>query len=200
MDCSSCDQPATNACKRCAKPYCDDHGNATYCADCLRPASALPSFNLYRGALLVMLVGTALAVVLILRPPGETKGAAPVVVGKSVRTPTVTGGATLPTVAAQTPDASTTPRGSETPGTASAGVTGTPSPDGTAAAKPLGTASAFNAYQVASGDNLLSIAQAHLTPGDNLTDFAAAIANLNGLNPVDPVLRIGQTLLLPKPR
>jgi hypothetical protein len=67
VNCYACDQAAINACKRCAKPYCDDHGNAQYCADCLKPASALPSFNLYRGALLAMLVGTALAVVLLIR-------------------------------------------------------------------------------------------------------------------------------------
>ncbi|HXK34822.1 MAG TPA: hypothetical protein VNM91_12510, partial [Dehalococcoidia bacterium] len=75
MNCYACDGTATNACKRCAKPYCDDHGNATYCAECLQPASALPSFNLYRGALLVMLVGSAVAVFLLVRPPGETTSA-----------------------------------------------------------------------------------------------------------------------------
>src|SRR5204863_3284043 len=122
MDCYSCEQTAINACKRCAKPYCGDHGNAVYCSQCLEPASALPSFNLYRGALLVMLVGTALAVVLILRPPGETKGAVPVVVGKAAPTPTSSRGSTSPTIAAQTPQ--TTPPASAIE-TAAGDVTGT---------------------------------------------------------------------------
>ena len=80
MDCFSCANPAINECKRCAKAYCEDHGNAQFCADCLRPASAVPSSNLYFGALLVMLVGTALAVYLIVRPPGDSSGAATVAV------------------------------------------------------------------------------------------------------------------------
>lgn len=195
MNCYSCDATAVNACKRCARPYCDDHGNASYCAECLQPASALPSFNLYRGALLVMLVGTALAVVLILRPPGETKGAAPVVIGRSLPTPTVAGGSSQATVPARTPD--------ET-GTAAASATGTPATgtpaSGTTTVTPAGTASPFNEYVVQSGDNLFSIAQQFLAPGDDLKAFSIAIANLNGLDPVDPLLHIGQKLLLPKPR
>ncbi len=199
MDCYCCDQPAINACKRCAKTYCGDHGNAAYCSLCLQPGSALPSFNLYRGALLMMLVGTAVAVVLILRPPGETKGAAPVVVGKSAPTPTASGGSASPTVAALTPE--TTPPASaiETPG-AQTTYTVTPSAGGTPRATPSGTVSPFTEYVVESGDNLLSIAQAFLPPGDDLTAFSRAIANLNGLDPVDPVLHIGQKLLLPKGR
>src|SRR5262245_28771155 len=94
MNCYSCEQPATNACKRCAKTYCEDHGNATYCADCLRPASALPSFNLYRGALLVMLVGTAVAVFLLVRPPGSTSSSPPVeVAGAGPTATSASGGA-----------------------------------------------------------------------------------------------------------
>src|SRR4029078_1931865 len=88
VNCYNCEQPATNACKRCAKPYCEDHGNAAYCAACLQPASAMPSFNLYRGALLAMLVGTALPVFLLVRPPGESGDAAPVVVNNARATPT----------------------------------------------------------------------------------------------------------------
>jgi Tfp pilus assembly protein FimV len=195
MDCYTCDQPAINACKRCAKPYCDDHGNAVYCSECLQPSSALPSFNLYRGALLVMLVGTALAVVLILRPPGESKSASPVVVGKSGITPAATSGAPSATVAVKTPEASATPAETETPGTETPPA-GTPTPGATSS----GTASPFNEYVVQSGDNLLAIAQQFLAPGDDLRAFATAIANLNGLDPVDPLLRVGQKLLLPKPR
>jgi LysM repeat protein len=202
VDCYSCNQPAINACKRCAKPYCEDHGNAAYCADCLRPASALPSFNLYRGALLVMLVGTAVAVLLILRPPGESTGASPVVVGRSTPTATASSGTPQPTVAAATPgttDTATagTPGASETPSaTESAGT-----PAATAsAATPGATASPFNEYTVVPGDTLLGIAAANLAPGDDLVSFAHAIANLNGLDYDNPNLSIGQVLLLPKPQ
>jgi Tfp pilus assembly protein FimV len=59
VNCYECDRPATNACKRCSRTYCEDHGNATYCATCLQPSSALPSFNLYRAALLTTVTASA---------------------------------------------------------------------------------------------------------------------------------------------
>lgn len=189
MDCYSCDQPAINACKRCARLYCADHGNATYCADCLRPSSALPSFNLYRGALLVMLVGTAVAVLLLLRPPGESTGAAPVVVGRSTPTATAEGG---------TPVATLTPGIPESTGTAEA--TGTPGAAETPATTPTasGTESPFNEYTVVEGDTLFDIAQANLPPGDDLVAFARAIATLNNIDYNNPQLSPGQVILLPK--
>jgi hypothetical protein len=181
MDCYSCDHPAINACRRCAKPYCDDHGNAQYCSACLQPASALPSFNLYRGALLVMLVGTALAVFLLIRPPGETKGAPPVVVGRSTPTPTAAGGGDQPTVAAETP------RASATAGTATPAPTAAP------------TESPFLEYIIVDGDTLFDIAAANLPEGDDITAYARAIATLNGLDYDAPVLTVGDSLLLPPP-
>lgn len=197
MNCYSCDQPAINACKRCAKPYCEDHGNTAYCADCLKPASALPSFNLYRGALLVMLVGTAVAIFLIVRPPGETGGAAPVVVGKTAPTPTASGGQQATLVPAETPDSTRqTASGTRTPGAST--TPGTPPPDsGTPSA--TGTGSPFGEYTIQAGDTLYDIAVANLPPGDDPVSFARAIAALNGLNYDAPVLNIGKTLLLPKP-
>jgi hypothetical protein len=180
MDCYACDQPAAIACKRCAKPYCEDHGNQQYCADCLHPASALPSFNLYRGALLTMLVGTALAVFLLVRPPGDTTGAVPVVVGQSSPTPTVPGGQAERTSAPQTPRSTSTPAG-----------TSTPEPQ----ASP--TTSPFIEYVVQEGDSLFSIAEANVPAGDDVTAYVEAIANLNGLDIGNPVLTVGDTLLLP---
>jgi LysM repeat protein len=195
VNCYSCDQTAVNACKRCAKPYCEDHGNASYCAACLQPASALPSFNLYRGALLVMLIGTAVAVFLLIRPPGETKGAPPVVVGKTTPTPGAPGG--QPTSAPQTPQP--TAGGSETPET-----TGTPSgsetPDGTTTPRATGTPSPYGEYIVVAGDTLFDIAVANLPAGDDPVSFAKAIAALNGLDYDAPVLPIGKKLALPKPK
>ncbi|HYM14281.1 MAG TPA: LysM peptidoglycan-binding domain-containing protein [Dehalococcoidia bacterium] len=200
MDCYSCNEPAINACKRCAKPYCEDHGNATYCADCLRPSSALPSFNLYRGALLVMLVGTAVAVLLILRPPGESNGAAPVVVGRSTPTATAASGTPQPTVAAATPGATGTAAGG-TPGANQTPAAGSATPNATTSvATPGATVSPFNVHVVVAGDTLFGIAQANLAPGDDLVAFARAIATLNGIDYNNPNLAIGQQILLPKPK
>ncbi len=160
----------------------------------------MPSFNLYRGALLIMLVGTAVAVFLILRPPGEKTGAAPVVVGKT--TPTATGGSQLPTVAAQTPVTTriaatrtdeTTPSSDTTPSDTTPGASRTGTPAAT------GTESPFGKYTIQSGDTLFDIATANLPPGDNPVSFAKAIATLNGLDYDNPILNIGKTLLLPKP-
>jgi hypothetical protein len=175
VNCYNCEQPATNACKRCAKPYCDEHGNAAYCSDCLQPSSALPSFNLYRGALLTMLVGTALAVFLIMRPPGETRSASPVVVGRL--TPTARSGTEQATIPVETPPA----------------ATATPEPT----AEP--TEAPFNEHVIVDGDTLYGIAEIYLTPGDDIDAFARAIANLNGLDFDAPILTPGETLLLPKP-
>ncbi len=190
MNCYACDAAAINACKRCAKPYCEDHGNAQYCADCLKPSSALPSFNLYRGSLLVMLLGTAIAVVLIIRPPGETKGASPVVVGGASPTATASGGTPQPTVAAQTPGAAAS---------AAAG-SATPAASGTATVVPSPTATPapFNEYTVKPGDSVAGIAQQLVSPGDDLIAFENAIINLNNLDANNPVLHPGQVLLIPK--
>jgi len=203
VNCYSCDAAATNVCKRCARPYCDDHGNAQYCADCLKPASALPSFNLYRGSLLVMLVGTAVAVVLIMRPPGETKGASPVIVGRSSPTATVAGGTPVASASPGTPQpegsttpASGTPASSETPGTPATSTT--PGAGETPAPSP--TQSPFNEYIVQEGDSVAGIAEAMLPAGDDLTAFENAIISLNGLDASNPILQPGQKLLLPKPR
>jgi hypothetical protein len=195
VNCYDCERPATNACKRCAHPYCEDHGNAAYCSACLQPASALPSFNLYRGALLAMLVGTALAVFLILRPPGESGDAAPVVVNNARATPTPSV-ATDATVPAETPistqTAGTPPQDATPPVTAtSASASATP--------EITPTQSPFGEYTVQEGDTLYDIAAARIAPGDNLDAFARAIAALNGIDFDNPSLPVGKTILLPKP-
>jgi LysM repeat protein len=154
-------------------------GNAQFCADCLRPASAIPSSNLYFGALLVMLVGTALAVYLIVRPPGDSSSAAPVVVGQSTATATPSGGTPQPTVPAQTPVA--------TPSS--------PTPAPTSAA----TESPFLTYTVVEGDSLFSIAEANVPPGDDIIAYLEAIATLNGLDPDAADLQAGDEILLPRP-
>src|SRR3990172_4538659 len=73
MECYACANQATRQCRRCARIYCELHGG-DLCAECLSPASALPSFNLYRGSLLALLIATAVALWLIVRPPGSGDG------------------------------------------------------------------------------------------------------------------------------
>jgi hypothetical protein len=175
VDCYSCEVTAINACKRCARPYCGDHGNEQYCAECLRPESALPSFNLYRASLLMLLAGTALAVFFIIRPPGDSGSASPAFVG--VITPTSQpSGDEQPTRRAETPQATSTPR---------------PTPSPTVPPLPL--------YTIVEGDTLYDIAAANLPVGANIDDYAREIAAVNGLDFDFPVLTPGETLQLPLP-
>lgn len=155
----------------------------------------MPSFNLYRGALLAMLVGTALAVFLIVRPPGESGDAAPVVVNNARATPTPAAGGEA-TVAAETPATTQTigaPPQDATPPVTATGDAGTATPAASATESP------FNEYTVQSGDTLYGIASANLSPGDDLDAFARAIAALNSIDFDNPNLPVGKTILLPKP-
>jgi len=190
MNCYSCDNAAINACKRCAKTYCADHGNATYCAECLAPASAMPSFNLYRGALLFMLVGTAVAIFLLVRPPGESSGSSTVSVGKVTPTVTPPGGAapTATSNVSEPPQSSGTAEPNETESAE------TPTPD---TASTAGPTVGFREYVVQEGDSLYGIAEATIAPGDDIDAYARAIATLNGWTLDDAPLVPGDTIQLP---
>jgi LysM repeat protein len=176
MNCYACANEATSQCKRCGRPYCDAHGDAL-CAECLKPASALPSYTLYRGSLLALLVGTAFALWLLVRPPGGSDESSPVVL------PQPEGATATATVEAptSTPSRLTTP----TP----AGPAGGP----TATATPTS-----REYVVQEGDTLYGIAESFKPPDKNLVDFVREIAQLNNLgDPDSAVLRPGQTLIIP---
>ena len=69
MDCYLCDQEATQRCPRCGNPYCSDHGE-DLCADCLNPLNAAPSGTFFRASLFALLLGSVLALWLLIRPPG----------------------------------------------------------------------------------------------------------------------------------
>lgn len=140
---------------------------------CLEPASGLPSFSLYRGSLLVLLIGAALAAWLILQPPGDSTSATlPFVTA----TPSVqeTPGAT------QTPGADETPAPGETPGADT-----TPEPD-----EPATTT-----HTVQPGDTLFSICVANSSM--NPQECVEEVLELNNLS--DPgSLSPGQTLTIPE--
>jgi nucleoid-associated protein YgaU len=169
MKCYTCANDATQECRRCGRLYCDEHGDEL-CAQCLKPTGALPSFLLYRGSLLALLLGTAFALWLLLKPPEEA--------GQSqinVVEPTAT------TAVARTPAGGT-------PGAATA----------TVAAPATATPAAATTYTVQEGDTLLDIAGQFQPAGESITDYANRLAAANGIDANNPVLQPGQTLTIPK--
>lgn len=169
MNCYACANEATSQCKRCGRFYCDAHGDAL-CAECLKPASALPSFTLYRGSLLALLVGTAFALWLLVRPPGGSEESSPALVLPQ-REEAATATVVVPT---------STPRRLTTP---------TPAPTATPSTRE---------YVVQEGDSLYGIAESLKPPDMDLMDFVEEIARLNDLgDPDSVVLSVGQTLIIP---
>lgn len=191
MSCYACGRDAIHRCPRCAKPFCDQHGGEL-CAACQDPSSAIPSGTLFRGALLVLLVASVLALWLLIRPPGASDDEGAQAGQPSVtRTPTALATTARPSVtptgtpqgtATGTPGVSPTPGG--TPG-------GTPGATPTPAPSPTPEPSPFEEYTVQQGDSLSSIAQQFGTTADEL-------ARINGIT--DPnTLNVGQKLQVPKP-
>jgi hypothetical protein len=183
MTCFACDREPLYQCPRCGRPYCDEHGEEV-CASCLQPTSGLPSYTLYRGSLLALLVGAALALWLLIQPSGSSEGDTglrPVIV-----TPTSAAAVTTQRPAGTQP-AGTAPAGTTTPGAA---ITGTPRP--TVTTTP---SAAAGEYTVASGDSLSGIC-ASQRPALANADCVERIRTLNNLT-ADSVLSIGQRLRLP---
>src|SRR3990170_1927963 len=119
LTCFACEREPTQQCPRCGRPYCDEHGEEL-CDACLEPASGVPSFSLYRGSLLALLIGTALAVWLLVQPTTSEGELRPVVLtptSAAVRTSTTPAPQpTQPAGAVTTPAAATTPGAASTPG------------------------------------------------------------------------------------
>ena len=157
--------------------YCELHGG-DICAECLHPASSLPSFNLYRGSLLALLIGSAIAIWLLVRPPGGD-GGIQVIISEVTPTSIVT---TVPIT--ETPD-SLTPE-----------VTGTPAEQATSTPESTATPEVTE-YTVQSGDNLLAIAELFAPAGVAIFDFAQQIADLNGFTSLDDAIVVGQVLAIP---
>jgi hypothetical protein len=182
MECYACDNEATRQCRRCARVYCELHGG-DLCAECMSPASALPSFNLYRGSLLALLVGTAVALWLLVRPPGSGEEAV------------VVAGVTPTGIVTEVDEGTTTPDRTPSP------TAGTATPAGTATSTPAPTAAPTNTpgprtYRVQQGDTLLSIAEENAPPGVSAVDYANRIAAANGISPED-IINPGEELVLP---
>ncbi len=181
MECYACSNEAARQCRRCARVYCELHGG-DLCAECLSPASSLPSFNLYRGSLLALLIGTAVAIWLLVRPPGGDSGGQ-VIISEVTPTSIVTA-----VVSTETP-VSLTPQATRTPGART-----TPTPDATATP----AAPAVTEYVVQSGDNLYGIAELFAPPGIAFPDYAVDIAEANGLGDISTaIINPGDVLVLP---
>jgi len=201
MTCYACDNEPTQQCPRCGRPYCDEHGE-DFCGVCLEPASGVPSFNLYRGSLLALVIGAVVALWLIIQPTnGESSSGSKLVVVNAtpspaaartltpVRTTTAPGtatsatpGAALATVAPVTSPVGTSFAGTQTPRAGTPGA-GTPSPS-----------AGGGTYTVVSGDTLSSICSIQ-KPSQASADCVAAIKSANGLS--SDSINIGQTLKLP---
>lgn len=180
MECYACENEATRQCRRCARVYCELHGG-DLCGECLNPVSTLPSFNLYRGSLLALLIATAVAIWLLVRPPGSGDGEEVVI---SNATPTaIATQVQRPTQESETPAAgTTTPSATGTPGTPVAPATPTAGPQ---------------TYIVADGDTLLGIAERFAPVGVDPLTYAQQIASASGLGSIDTPINPGQTLVLP---
>ena len=160
MECYACTNEATRQCRRCARVYCEVHGGDA-CAECLSPASALPSFNLYRGSLLALLVGTAVAIWLLVQPPGQ--GSSRLVVLPLTPTISVT-----EVISTPTPELEPTPEGETSPEPRPYVVeTGDTLFDIAERFAPPGVEPAEYAEQIAAASGLSSVNDP-LNPGDEL--------------------------------
>lgn len=202
MHCYACDEQATQECARCGALYCDNHGDAL-CDRCMDPASAVPSYRVFRGSLAALLIGSIVAVWLLVLPPARAdQDGPPSSIANLVQTGTpraASSATSTPGPSDGTPAASTTPGASATPTrTPSPTPTATPSPTPTATPTPAATPISRDAttYTVAAGDTLSSIAQRFTPAGGNAQEVADAIAKANNIT--DPrSIQIGQKLNIP---
>ena len=189
MQCFQCDQEAVAECPRCGAVYCDQHGDAL-CAQCMDPALALPSYRVYRGSLVALLIGSVFAVWLLVlppagadedAPPGSFPGDSVAVAGTPEATPTGTGtpGPDSTATSTATPEATGSPQATETP-------TATPTEEPTDLT-----------HTVVPGDTVLGIAGQYLPPGRLIEDFVNDIVAVNGI--VDPTqISVGDVLTIPQ--
>jgi len=151
MDCYVCQKKATQRCPRCGNAYCRDHGE-DLCADCLNPVNAAPSSTFFRASLLLLLVGSVLALWRLIRPPGlpgePSEGIAPEPSPPASPEPVTPLPPLTPTAIAETPAAEATAEPSPTP-------TPIPEPTPEPTPEPEGPIE----YIVETGDTWLGIAE-----------------------------------------
>lgn len=156
------------------------------------PALALPSYRVYRGSLLALLVGSIVAVWLLVLPPaGADQDGPPDSIARLVTTASPTPSPTAIATASSTgtPSPTSTADGTGTPG-ATEEPTATPTPT------PTATPSEQTTYTVQAGDTLFAIAANLAQPGTDSAAFAQEIAAVNGITDAAS-LSIGQVLIIP---
>ena len=188
MTCYACEREPTQQCKRCGRPYCDEHGD-DFCNECLKPSSGVPSFTLYRGSLLALLIGTAVAVWLLVQP---TNGEEDLIVRSILTTPTATAVSNIASpVSATIVPVAGTPAG----GTPVASATPRLSP---AAGTPTATAAPGTPieYTVAAGDSLSAICSKAGPARLSNLECVAEIKRLNNLT--SDAISVGDKLKVPQ--
>lgn len=148
------------------------------------PERAAPSAWAYRGSIAALVIGSFLALFLVLRPPESESSAERV---RPAETPTATAEPT------STPEPTPTPRRVISTPVPTPEPTPTPAPTEAPTAEPTPTpepAEAFE-YTIVAGDTLLDIA----------ISFDVTLDEVLDLNPgLDPdTLQIGQIILVPRP-
>ncbi len=195
VECYACDLEAVAECPRCGALFCDEHGEAL-CARCMEPNLALPSYRVYRGSLLALLVGSVFAVWLLVLPPdGADSDAPPASLAGVLPSATPSPAATAEATPAAPATAAGEPAG--TPGGVAAAPT-QPAPSATATATPAPTAASGIAeeYTVRPGDSMSLIADSFLAPGGDVEAFLQRIVDLNGIS--DPSsIAVGQVIAIP---
>jgi nucleoid-associated protein YgaU len=142
------------------------------------PALALPSYRVYRGSLVALLVGSVFAVWLLLRPVGGDGDAPPAALA-----------AVIASATAQSAARSATATPTATP----AAATSTPAP---AAATATATAAAApRTYTVKPGDTLYGIAE-QFRGSAGLQEALRRILELNNLSE-NAIIAPGNTLRVP---
>ncbi len=211
LTCYACEKEPTQQCPRCGRPFCDDHGEE-FCGVCLEPASGVPSFNLYRGSLLALIVGAVLALWLIIQPTSGSGDSGPKLI---VVTPTSSAARAATTgPAASAPAGGAAPAGTAASGTSAATVTtGTPRPPGTvggsvtATIRPATTGTVTTGstppagsgdYVVVSGDNLTLICDSKIRKPAGMTN-SECVDRIKALNSLtSDAISVGQTLKVPQ--
>jgi LysM repeat protein len=191
LTCYACEREPTQQCARCGRPYCDEHGE-DFCDVCLAPSSGVPSFNLYRGSLLALFIGAAVAIYLIIQPGSDDTASAlrPVEV---TRTPVNAG--TLTTPAGTGSPAAGSPQPTLAPGTTSvAGATSTTRP----ATTTTPGAAQTGVYVVVAGDSLSLICSDKIRRPGTMTvqECVDQIKSLNSLT--SDAISVGQQLRVPQ--
>lgn len=169
--------------------YCDDHGDAL-CERCMDPASALPSYRVYRGSLIALLIGSVFAVWLLVRPGGETDQAGPPSALAAVL-PSGTPARTGTPASSATPARTGTPSGSATPTSTAGAATPTPTPSPTATPTPATPTT----HTVRSGDTLSSIAEQY-RGSRTFGTYIQQLYTANGMNE-SSLLSLGDVIKLP---